>query len=128
MRAPSPLADDLAHDRADDRHRRYSRQVMDIAPPMPVDLTAPAAAELRHYRGDHGRHAHAHAQLLFGIGGCLDVEVGGHLMRVDAVTGLIVPAGALHGSASRDGADVWVLDAPAAACGRWHWPVGGPTA
>ncbi len=81
---------------------------------MPVDLATPATPELRHYRGDHGRHEHAHAQLLFGVGGCLDVEVGGHLMRVDAATGLIVPAGALHGSASRDGADVWVIDAPAA--------------
>ncbi len=73
-----------------------------------------AAAELRHYSGDHGVHAHAHAQLLFGVDGCLDVEVGGHLMRVDASTGLIVPAGAQHGSASRHGADVWVVDAPAA--------------
>ena len=102
----------------DVRHRRYSRRVMDIATPMPAKPTGTAAtaaaAELRHYRGDHGRHAHAHAQLLFGIGGCLDVEVGGQLMRVDAVTGLIVPAGAWHGAASRDGADVWVVDAPAA--------------
>jgi AraC-like DNA-binding protein len=73
-----------------------------------------ASAELRHYREDHGVHTHGHAQLLFGVGGCLDVEVGGHLMRVDASTGLIVPAGALHGSAARHGADVWVVDVPPA--------------
>lgn len=35
-------------------------------------------------------------------------------MRVDASVGLIVPAGALHGSAARHGAEVWVIDAPAA--------------
>ena len=72
-----------------------------------------AAGDVRHYSGEHGGHEHAHAQLLFGVGGCLEVEVGGHLMRVDATTGLIVPAGTSHASASRDGADVWVVDAPA---------------
>lgn len=82
--------------------------------PAPSALARPAAPEVRHYHGDHGRHAHAHAQLLFGIGGCLDVEVAGGLVRVDATTGLIIPAGAEHGAASRDGADVWVIDAPAA--------------
>lgn len=82
--------------------------------PAPVGPSSTARAELRHYRGDHGDHAHGHAQLLLGVGGCLDVAVGGHLMRVDAATGLVVPAGALHGSAARHGADVWVVDVPAA--------------
>lgn len=72
-----------------------------------------AIAELRRYSGDHGSHKHAHAQLLFGVDGCLDVEVDGHVMRVDATTGLIVPAGATHASSSRHGAKVWVVDAPA---------------
>lgn len=72
----------------------------------------PAAAELRRYRGEHGVHAHAHAQVLFGVSGCLEVEVNGQLMCVDASAGLIVPAGASHGSASRHGAEVWVIDAP----------------
>jgi AraC-like DNA-binding protein len=70
--------------------------------------------ELRRYRGDHGTHAHEHAQLLFGVTGSLDVEVSGHLMRIDASAGLIVPAGAVHGSAARHGAEVWVIDVPAA--------------
>lgn len=71
-----------------------------------------AVAELRRYDGDHGAHDHAFAQLLFGVKGALDVEVNGHLMRVDAVTGLVVPAGATHASFSRHGASVWVIDAP----------------
>jgi AraC-like DNA-binding protein len=80
--------------------------------PASVGPSSTTSAELRHYRDDHGVHTHGHAQLLFGAGGCLDVEVGGHLMRVDASTGLVVPAGALHGSAARHGADVWVIDVP----------------
>jgi AraC-like DNA-binding protein len=82
--------------------------------PASVGPSSTTSAELRHYRDDHGVHTHGHAQLLFGVGGCLDVEVGGHLMRVDASTGLIVPAGVLHASAARHGADVWVVDVPAA--------------
>lgn len=83
---------------------------------MTIDPSGPppAAGELRRYRGDHGAHAHGHAQVLFGITGCLEVEVERHLMRVDASAGLIVPAGALHGSATRHGAGVWVIDTPAA--------------
>jgi AraC-like DNA-binding protein len=74
---------------------------------------APAAGELRRYRGDHGAHVHTHTQVLLGLEGCLDVEVEGRLMLVDATAGLIVPAGAVHGSSARFGADVWVIDAPA---------------
>lgn len=80
--------------------------------PAPMGPSFRAAGDMRHYSGEHGAHEHTHAQLLFGVGGCLDVEVGGHLMRVDATTGLIVPAGARHASASRHGADVWVIDSP----------------
>jgi AraC-like DNA-binding protein len=79
--------------------------------PKPPD----GRAELRHYRGDHGAHAHTHAQLLFGLDGQLEVEVEGRLARVDAQTGLVVPAGARHASLARHGARVWVLDTPEAA-------------
>lgn len=58
--------------------------------PTSVGPSSTASAELRHYHGDHGVHAHGHAQLLFGVGGCLEVEVGGHSMRVDASTVLEV--------------------------------------
>ncbi len=87
------------------------------AHPQPPD----APAELRHYRGDHGAHAHAHAQLLFGLDGQLEVEVEGRLARVDGQTGLVVPAGARHASLARRGARVWVLDTPeAAGLERWR--------
>lgn len=80
-----------------------------------------AAGSLRRYRGDHGAHAHEHAQLLFGLQGSLEVEVDGRLARVDAETGLIVPAGARHASLARRGALVWVLDAPVAhGLERWR--------
>ena len=71
-----------------------------------------AIAEQRRYRGDHGSHEHEHAQLLFGMDGALEVEIAGHLMRVDATTRLIVPAGERHASSSRHGANVLVIDAP----------------
>lgn len=71
-----------------------------------------ARGEMRRYRGDHGAHAHAHAQVLLGLKGCLDVEVDGRLMLVDASTGLIVPSGALHASSARFSANVWVIDTP----------------
>lgn len=82
--------------------------------PTAIGPPDPARGDLRRYRGDHGAHTHAHAQVLFGVTGGLDVEVEGHLMRVDASAGLIVPAGALHGSSARHGAEVWVIDTPAA--------------
>lgn len=81
--------------------------------PVPMNPFFSAAGDMRHYSGEHGAHEHGHAQLLFGVGGCLEVEVGGHVMQVDATTGLIIPAGTPHASASRYGADVWVIDAPA---------------
>lgn len=84
------------------------------SPAPPISCSYPARGELRRYRGDHGAHSHAHTQVLFGLTGCLDVEVAGHLMIVDATAGLIVPAGAVHGSSARYGAEVWVIDAPAA--------------
>jgi AraC-like DNA-binding protein len=78
-----------------------------------VHPPVPARGELRRYRGDHGAHVHAHSQVLFGLEGCLDVEVEGCSMLVDATAGLIVPSGAVHASSARFGAGVWVIDAPA---------------
>lgn len=78
-----------------------------------ISSSDPAFGEVRRYRGDHGAHTHAHTQVLLGLSGCLDVEVEGRLMCVDATAGLIVPSGAVHGSSARFGADVWVIDAPA---------------
>ena len=80
---------------------------------MPAPLPLVPIASLRRYLGDHGAHAHEHAQVLFGVGGMLEVEVDGRPGRVDASAGLVVPPGARHASASRRGASVWVIDTPA---------------
>ena len=63
---------------------------------MHSDPAAPtnATPELRRYRGDHGAHVHAHAQVL------------------------IVPAGLSHSSATRHGAGVCVVDTAAAGLDR----------
>jgi AraC-like DNA-binding protein len=87
---------------------------MAFSAPVNRTLAAPAPGGLRQYRGEHGAHAHAHAQVLFGVAGSLDVEVEGKLMRVDASSGLIVPPDVRHAFAARYGAAVWVVDAPAA--------------
>jgi AraC-like DNA-binding protein len=81
---------------------------------MRLDGAFAAAGSLRRYLGEHEPHAHAHAQVLFGIEGCLDLEVEGRGARVDACAGLIVPAGARHGFEAGATAHVWVIDAPAA--------------
>ena len=81
--------------------------------PPPTMLLTRSVGEMRHYLGDHGGHVHGHAQLLFGLDGTLEVDVEGHLMRVDASAGLIVPAGRRHCSAASRRASVWVIDTPA---------------
>lgn len=71
-------------------------------------------ATLRRYLGEHEAHAHAHAQLLFGLHGRLALELDGRPALVEAGTGLVVPPGVLHAYAAEREARVWVLDAPAA--------------
>lgn len=80
---------------------------------MSARLLEPVAT-LRHYLGAHEAHAHAHAQLLFGLAGRLELEVDGRAAWVDPGTGLIVPPGALHAYEAARAAQVWVVDAPAA--------------
>jgi AraC-like DNA-binding protein len=68
---------------------------------------------LRRYDREGGRHAHDHAQVLFGVDGTLQLEVEGRATWVDASCGLVVPAGASHGYAAVRTAQVLVLDLPA---------------
>ena len=68
----------------------------------------------RHYKGAYAVHEHAFAQVLFGLEGCLELEIGGRAARVDAGNGLIVPAGVAHTFASETPSRVWVVDAPPA--------------
>lgn len=65
---------------------------------------------LRHYGAEGGRHAHAHAQVLFGWDGALELEVDGRAAWVDASCGLVVPAGTLHAYRAPRPARVLVLD------------------
>lgn len=65
---------------------------------------------IRRYDREGGRHAHDHAQVLFGVRGTLELEVEGHASWVDASSGLVVPAGATHAYSAAAGAQVLVLD------------------
>jgi AraC-like DNA-binding protein len=74
-------------------------------------LLAPHAS-LRCYVAAQSVHSHAHAQILLGVRGGLELELNGHLAWVDATSGLLVPAGCAHAFAAPHGAQVWVIDAP----------------
>lgn len=65
---------------------------------------------VRRYDREGGKHAHEHAQVLFGIEGTLHVEVEGHSAWVDATSGLVVPPGASHTYYAERTAQVLVLD------------------
>lgn len=79
---------------------------------MSSPLLEPVAT-LRRYLGAHEPHEHAHAQLLFGLQGRLELEVEGRAALVDPGAGLVVPPGAWHAYEARHEARVWVVDAPA---------------
>lgn len=71
--------------------------------PQPVEParanTASATSPLvehRRYQPWPAGHAHDHHQLLFGLDGATELEIDGHLYRVDRHNGLIVPAGSHH--------------------------------
>jgi len=67
---------------------------------------------VRRYDAEGGKHAHDHAQVLFGVKGVLDVEIEGRSNWVDSACGLVVPAGDTHAYQARGTALVLVLDCP----------------
>jgi AraC-like DNA-binding protein len=69
-------------------------------------------ATLRRYHGTHAAHVHDHAQLLFGLHGCLLLELDGRLQRVEPGVGLVVPAGVAHAFEASGATRVWVVDTP----------------
>jgi len=75
---------------------------------MSPSLIAPDSVRL--YDREGGRHAHDHAQVLFGIEGTLRLEVEGRGAWVDASSGLVVPPGASHTYCADHTARVLVLD------------------
>ena len=71
---------------------------------------------LRQYRHEQIAHSHEHAQLVFGLSGCLDFEVAGQGCQVLSHSLAVVPPSAHHACASPAGSHCLVLDVPA---GGW---------
>jgi AraC-like DNA-binding protein len=72
-----------------------------------------ATASLRQYRGEYAAHSHAHAQLLLGLHGLLELELEGRSACVDATSAVLIPAGLQHAYLAQRPAEVLVLDVPA---------------
>ncbi len=71
-----------------------------------------ADASLRRYVGEYGAHVHAHAQVLVGLNGRLQLELDGRGAYVDACSALVVPAGVAHGYLADSPCHVLVIDSP----------------
>ena len=67
---------------------------------------------LRQYNHDLLVHSHSHAQLVFGLSGCLEFEVDGRGARVERQTLAVVPPEAQHACGSPGGSLCLVVDVP----------------
>lgn len=67
---------------------------------------------LRRYNHDLLAHSHDHAQLVFGLSGSLEFEVGGIGARVERQNLAVVPPGEHHACGSPRGSLCLVLDVP----------------
>lgn len=72
----------------------------------------PAAEHLslRRYGASHGSHSHAHFQILLGLAGTLDLEVGGRGLRLGSGQGCVIVPGERHDFESVRGSLCLVLD------------------
>ncbi|MDR3383861.1 helix-turn-helix transcriptional regulator [Cupriavidus basilensis] len=68
--------------------------------------------ETRVYQPEREWHRHGYHQVLFGLDGACELEIGGHLHRLDPCGGLIVPAGERHDFLGLDDNRQLVLDIP----------------
>lgn len=93
------------------RYPRGRRLRVSCLPVSALSVTLPTPL-LRQYDREGGRHAHDHAQVLFGVSGTLHMEVEGKPAWVDASCGLVVPAGVVHAYCAERTAQVLVLDCP----------------
>ena len=75
---------------------------------MPAD--ASPSLSLRAYGASHGRHSHAHHQMLVGLQGVLELAIEGRALRVAAGDAVLVPAGERHDFESAQGSRCLVLD------------------
>ncbi|MGE8364763.1 AraC family transcriptional regulator [Cupriavidus sp.] len=80
-------------------------------PAIPASLPAPLV-ETRVYQPEPERHRHDYYQVLFGLDGACELEIGGHLHRLDPRSGLIVPAGECHDFLGLGDNRQLVLDVP----------------
>lgn len=65
---------------------------------------------LRHYSHEYLAHSHDHAQLVLGLSGDLEFEVGGHGSRVTRQRFAVVPRGTHHACAAPTGSHCLVFD------------------
>lgn len=73
-------------------------------------MTGHDQLSIRAYGASHASHAHAHAQVLFGLDGTLELEVEGRGRRIGPGDACHVPAGDRHDFESRTGSRCLVLD------------------
>lgn len=76
------------------------------------EVTSSTSCTTRTYCGGYQAHSHGFSQILFGLEGCLELDIEGRNARVDAATGLVVPAGYVHGYSCKTDSRVWVVDTP----------------
>lgn len=86
-------------------------------------ITAHAPLGVRSYGASPGSHDHGHFQVLIGLDGVLELEVGGRGRRIAAGDGAVVPPGERHDFESTLGARCLVLDTDAPG-----WAAAAPTA
>ncbi|EHP37743.1 AraC family transcriptional regulator [Cupriavidus basilensis OR16] len=80
---------------------------------VPAQAGRPAPlVETRVYQPEREWHRHDYHQVLFGLDGACELEIGGHLHRLDPCGGLIVPAGERHDFLGLAGNRQLVLDMP----------------
>jgi AraC-like DNA-binding protein len=74
-------------------------------------LSLPDASE-RRYAGIYAAHAHAHVQVLVALRGRLEIELAGHLTRLEPGVALIVPALVRHAYSADRAMTALVIDTP----------------
>jgi len=96
--------------------------VIQAPPPAGEAVLRVPQGSCRVYRGEPAAHDHAHAQVLLGLAGRLELEVAGRPTWVDAEQGVLIPPGMRHAYQALDAAAVWVIDCPAGdvALERWR--------